>query len=620
LAQADELLARRGDIARTVNELRKQALPPTAAEIETDRRKHPEFARWQRQAQKLAAFERAQAIRDGAQDLALPAPTAAELALSPAQLNELAWQWVDSDDSKRTFGEEARALMLAQLACARAQDAPPAQRAWFGDTLAWAWFANGKDEEALAQSTAVVALSPPEGRAGYEGYLADMRARVAAARGGGWSEKLQTLRAEVAALDGAVATRLTYNFAPTDEAQRFLHETLVELQRGMDALAANQRQAMAARLRWARGVEGWTRAHPKARTTWQEARQSIAAADGVVASELYRGQAITLPEPDVIGLVPIGMNPVTKLWEFYDLRSAWDGKRDPATIEIPRYVSAGEHHGHIEVRDDTGIVFVLLPGGTFTMGAQAADSNGANYDRDASSHETPHKITLHAFFLARHEMTQGQWQRLSDGEVPSLYHPEYVWGGQPGNPSQRFGWMSPVENVDWLQCERCLSQHGMVLPTEAQWEYGCRAGTSTVWWTGSERESLRGAVNIADGTWKKGGSAGPSIDDWPGFEDGFIVHAPVDSLLPNAFGLHHTHGNVWEWCADWWGYYSQPARAGDGLRLVPLGSLQARIFRGGGFSSVARNVRSALRSRQVPSQRSDALGVRPARGLPRDNP
>jgi hypothetical protein len=135
------------------------------------------------------------------------------------------------------------------------------------------------------------------------------------------------------------------------------------------------------RLSWAERIEDLTLHHPNARVTWDEARAALAKADGVVASTLYREMPIDL-KPQ-IGLVPIGMNPVTKLWEFYDLRSACDVKagEDPAKLEIPTH----REDGSIEMKDGTGVVFVLIPGGTFVQGAQKDDPDAPNFDPAAKT-------------------------------------------------------------------------------------------------------------------------------------------------------------------------------------------------------------------------------------------
>ncbi len=596
---AGRLLRGKAEIDKTIADLRARALVATSAEIEQDKTEHPKFAEWRKLSRKLAALEHAHGIRQGG-ELKLPVPTAVEQAMTAKILYDLAFPLVDFDEGQRIWGEEARALMLARLAWEKANDLPSAERASFGGTLAWAWFANGEDAKAIAQSAAALALAADPEKPTYTGYLTSLQAKVQAASGDAGEKSLASLREQVSQLTTAVNTRRTYSFA--DKSQSFLHDTLTELQGSLTALEANERKSVLERLSWAARIEVLTLGHPKALVTWQAARDAIKTADGVVASALYKEHPIDLPPQ--MGLVPIGMNPQTKLWEFYDLRSAWDGMRDPAAIEIPQHVQDGDHAGHIEVKDDTGVVLVLLPGGTFTMGAQRVDPQGPNFDRDARKDETPHRVTLLAFFLARHELTQGQWKRLTGGE-PSDFR-----AGSTDFAGGRITWSNPVENIDWFDCDRWLSQHGMALPTEAQWEYGCRAGTTTPWWTGDDRETLRGAVNLADQTAKKGGGTYSAIPDWPDLEDGFAVHARVDTLRPNAFGLHHVHGNLWEWTGD--GDSSPPSRNGDGFRGDPKG-YPLRFLRGGSFDITARLARSAYRSRGSPSVSSSYLGVRVAR-------
>jgi len=393
--------------------------------------------------------------------------------------------------------------------------------------------------------------------------------------------------------------------ASGDASQRFLRDTFTALTQKTDLLA-NRRREVIARRAWAQGIEAPTLAHRHARVTWGEARAAIARADGVVASTLYREHPIDLiPQ---MGLVPIGMNPVTRLWEFYELRSAIDPAAgvDPGDVAIPQHDPTT---GHVAVGDDTGIVFVLLPGGTFTMGRQKDDPRAPNYDADALASEAPERVTLAPFFLARHELTQGQWRRLTGGDVPSGFRPGISRDGET------ITWAHPVEAVDWNECDLWLRRHGLVLPTEAQWEYGCRAGTKTTWWTGAKRESLLGAANLADETAKKAGRRWFEMEDWPDMEDGFVVHAPVDTLKPNAFGLHHVHGNVWEWCRDWFGTSSQPVREGDGERLVPEEDRRGKVRRGGSFNLAPRDACAGRRDGDAAATIGNSIGVRASRVL-----
>jgi len=322
LHRVDELLAGRGALDRTIEELRERALPRTPAQIEHDRRTHPKFAQWQRLVQQVASLEQAQAVRTGAPDLMPPQPTAAEQALTPKEINALVWPLVTPDDSDRTYGQEARALMLAKLAWKKAAALPDAERATYGVALAWALFATGKDAEAIAHSTATVAIASVGERAKYEEQLAKLQARIEAAKGSTGTKMLADLRTLTSALEAEVSTRQTYQFLAADEARRFLHETLVEVRQSLDALESGPRRAVEQRLHWARKIGTLTKTHPRAHTTWAQAREAIAKADDVVASKLYAGQGIELRDEDVLGLVPIGMNPATRLWEFYDLCSA----------------------------------------------------------------------------------------------------------------------------------------------------------------------------------------------------------------------------------------------------------------------------------------------------------
>jgi Sulfatase-modifying factor enzyme 1/Galactose oxidase, central domain len=123
--------------------------------------------------------------------------------------------------------------------------------------------------------------------------------------------------------------------------------------------------------------------------------------------------------------VPLGANPVTGYHEFYHLRSAWDGHSDPRQLPIPTH----RDDGSIEVTGSTGIVVVLLPGGAFQLGA-TRDPAGPDCDPQCRQLETPpREVTLDPFLLARHEITRGQWERLT-GTRPFWWQPGHTYDGR----------------------------------------------------------------------------------------------------------------------------------------------------------------------------------------------
>jgi hypothetical protein len=244
-----------------------------------------------------------------------------------------------------------------------------------------------------------------------------------------------------------------------------------------------------------------------------------------------------------IGLVPLAEDPKSGLWEFWLVESGERPERDP---ETDRWVITGE----------TGIVLVLLPGATFTMGA-TKHPKGPNYDPQAQSDETPLNVLLSPFFLSKYELTQGQWLRVMQ-ETPSNF-------GANHRLTRRDWAAHPVEQVDWHHCRQALARLGLALPTEAQWEYGARGGTDTPWWTGKEADGLAVAGNLSDLSYEAvfENTVKLQVLDW---DDGYTAHAPVGSFLANPFGLHDTVGNVDEWCQDAYVAETLAGREGDPSR------------------------------------------------------
>ncbi|MBL8751798.1 MAG: SUMF1/EgtB/PvdO family nonheme iron enzyme [Planctomycetes bacterium] len=406
---------------------------------------------------------------------------------------------------------------------------------------------------------------------------------------------------------GATVARLAQQVdGGSGTAERFLHDALASLLQRLDGPVIELREDVRRRLRWAEQVAAATERHPLARFSWAEARAAVR------ASPRYAGVDLGLAEADGCGLVPLGPNPATGLWEFYDLASAWDGDGDLGAIALPRH----RVDGGIDVDGGTGIVFVLLPGGTFGMGAQNADPNGSQYDAAVDVDAPLHQVTLAPFLMARHELTQGQWRRLARIGA-SLPDPSLFAAGQTHHGCAITA-AHPVENVDWTDASALLSRHGMALPTEAQWEYAARAGTSTPFWVPAAE--LPQAANVADQKCLQ--DAGPNMECEP-WSDGFAVHAPVGSLRANAFGLFDTAGNVFEWCRDEFGDYRLPCDGREGLRrppTVPAGAAgtdprRAIAVRGGSWLQRAEFARSAWRNGIGADQRLKELGCRAMRPI-----
>jgi formylglycine-generating enzyme required for sulfatase activity len=375
--------------------------------------------------------------------------------------------------------------------------------------------------------------------------------------------------------------------------QAWQKETLGGLVRDIDALArpGGLLDNVRGRLAFALKVEGDTRTGRAAAELWQRAIDSIA---DPLRCPAYAGLRVR-PQR---GLLPLWRDEQSGLWEFLHLQSGAPPQRGDERIEPTR---------------EMGIVLVLLPGGTFHMGA-SRDESSPNHDPqaeegpDSLAPESPvHAIRLDPFFISKYEMTQGQWERIT-GSNPSKFSD---WNTAPGNVVYASA-TSPVENVTWERCTDVMRWLDLRLPTEAQWEYAARGGTHTPWWTGERVESIEGAANIADVRLVKKGQPNWKLEEW--LDDGFVIHAPVGSFAkPHPYGLFDTMGNVWEWCQEWFDHYAtNPARDGDGFR--ESGTRNSHVHRGGSWADFALTQRSACRFYETRDLHM-SIGLRPARRL-----
>jgi formylglycine-generating enzyme required for sulfatase activity len=234
-----------------------------------------------------------------------------------------------------------------------------------------------------------------------------------------------------------------------------------------------------------------------------------------------------------------------------------------------------------EVRIFGGIEMVWCPPGEFLMGSPEVEEGREDV-------ETQHRVTLtRGFWMAKTETTQGHWEAITRD-----------------NPSKYKGEDFPVETVSWGDVEGWIGKMNektpmpsgwkWSLPTEAQWEYACRAGTSTVFSFGNV---LDGTQANCSGYFPYGTTAtGPSLGSTTG----------VGSYPANAWGLHDMHGNVREWCADWYAKYSdEPVTDPEGPKSHFL-----RIIRGGSWSCNAQRCRSAYRLMADPDNLDSGMGFR----------
>jgi len=251
---------------------------------------------------------------------------------------------------------------------------------------------------------------------------------------------------------------------------------------------------------------------------------------------------------------------------------------------LPAFAGGTGENLLIDLGGGVSLEMVKMPAGTFQMGGDERNPNSDpnSFDDNRASHGVPHAVTISKdFYMGRYEITQAQWTK--------------IMGNNPSNFKN--GDNYPVENVSWndictsgafLEKINALTGKNFRLPTDAEWEYACRAKTQTNFYFGDDfsRKIMDAYVWYSDNSDKK-------------------TH-PVGQKKPNAFGLYDMSGNVREWCGDYYGNY------GDHAVSDPTGPAEGslRIFRGGSWCDSAWSCRSTYRDPGNPLDRGCHLGFR----------
>jgi formylglycine-generating enzyme required for sulfatase activity len=240
--------------------------------------------------------------------------------------------------------------------------------------------------------------------------------------------------------------------------------------------------------------------------------------------------------------------------------------------------SATEHIAAKNQTTDTGAAapyretLVWIKGGSFVMGSKSTEGE--------ADESPPHTVQMHGFYIDKYEVSRDEYERVMGT-----------------NPSTAKGCGEcPVDNVSWNDAQEFCQKTGKRLPTEAEWEYACRAGTETQFSSGNTLTSEQANFN---GRYPYGGAPnGPYRER----------AVPVGSYKPNAWNLYDMHGNVAEWCLDWY----DPAYYGNSEKNDPLGPKEGKlkVVRGGSWSQKAASLRSARRAGYNPTMKLNTIGFR----------
>lgn len=243
------------------------------------------------------------------------------------------------------------------------------------------------------------------------------------------------------------------------------------------------------------------------------------------------------------------------------------------------------------LNDDVPLTMMKIPSGSFLMGSP--DTEPQAYENE----QPQHPVTISSFCLNQSPITQAQWKAVAN-------FPQVRYALDP-DPSKFKGSNRPVERVSWYEavefCQRMSQQTGRYyrLPSEAEWEYACRAGTTTPFHFGKKLPPELANFNHSNF----------SLGNNEKLNQGTT---PVGSFqVANAFGLFDLHGNVYEWCADHWhdNYQGAPT---DGSPWLSDDENTPRLLRGGFWLNYASHCRSAYRNYSLPQTKSSPIGFRVA--------
>ena len=325
--------------------------------------------------------------------------------------------------------------------------------------------------------------------------------------------------------------------------------------------------------------------------------------------------------------------------------SAW-GETKEAEKKPPagqKKVAAERKKIAVDLGGGVKMDMTLIPAGEFMMGSgESAEATAAFFIKtyggdslpaDWFTNEHPqHRVRItQPFYLGTYHVTRGQFRQFV---ADTHYKTDAEKAEKPGafgwNPNatmfefnEKHSWRNagfeqsdehPVVNVSWNDaaafCKWLTKEESKTfrLPTEAEWEYACRAGTTTRYYSGDDPETLAKVGNVADAVAKA---------MFPGWKytikgcDGYLFTAPVGKFKPNPFGLYDMHGNAWQWCADRYGANYYAASPADDPTGPDYGD--QRVLRGGSWSFGPLYARSAKCRRVTPDSRFVDIGFRVAR-------